>query len=269
MRGPSPVILHGIVYQISRSLVQHISRHVRQSYVAYAAHLSRHNAPYLAVPNAGTGLAYDSYPCSYARNRAIAGSMPTEPRHSEGSMTMLTVNRSCFGTSVVLAVVRLRWPAICRRADRQPRYAKTDQILNVSYDPTRELYKEFNQAFAKHWRRRRARRSRSNSRTAARASRRGRDRRPGGRRGHAGLGLRHRRDPASKAGLLAEGLAEAAAEQQCPVHLDDRVPGAQGEPQGDQGLGRSGQARRIGHHARIRRPRAGRGGTTWRPGATS
>jgi len=25
------------------------------------------------------------------------------------------------------------------------------QILNVSYDPTRELYKEFNDAFAKHW----------------------------------------------------------------------------------------------------------------------
>ncbi len=25
------------------------------------------------------------------------------------------------------------------------------QILNVSYDPTRELYKEFNAAFAKHW----------------------------------------------------------------------------------------------------------------------
>lgn len=25
------------------------------------------------------------------------------------------------------------------------------EILNVSYDPTRELYKEFNQAFAEHW----------------------------------------------------------------------------------------------------------------------
>ena len=25
------------------------------------------------------------------------------------------------------------------------------EILNVSYDPTRELYEEFNQAFAKHW----------------------------------------------------------------------------------------------------------------------
>ena len=24
-------------------------------------------------------------------------------------------------------------------------------LLNVSYDPTRELYVEFNQAFAKHW----------------------------------------------------------------------------------------------------------------------
>ena len=25
------------------------------------------------------------------------------------------------------------------------------EILNVSYDPTRELYKEFNEAFANHW----------------------------------------------------------------------------------------------------------------------
>lgn len=29
--------------------------------------------------------------------------------------------------------------------------AKPLEILNVSYDPTRELYKEFNEAFAKHW----------------------------------------------------------------------------------------------------------------------
>ena len=29
--------------------------------------------------------------------------------------------------------------------------SKTDELLNVSYDPTRELYKEFNEAFAKHW----------------------------------------------------------------------------------------------------------------------
>lgn len=29
--------------------------------------------------------------------------------------------------------------------------AKSVELLNVSYDPTRELYQEFNQAFAKHW----------------------------------------------------------------------------------------------------------------------
>jgi sulfate/thiosulfate-binding protein len=32
-----------------------------------------------------------------------------------------------------------------------PSIAQPLQLLNVSYDPTRELYVEFNQAFAKHW----------------------------------------------------------------------------------------------------------------------
>ena len=45
-------------------------------------------------------------------------------------------------------------------------------LLNVSYDPTRELYQDFNPAFAKHWAKRRARRSPWSRRTAARASRR-------------------------------------------------------------------------------------------------
>ena len=30
-------------------------------------------------------------------------------------------------------------------------HAKDITLLNVSYDPTRELYVDFNQAFAKHW----------------------------------------------------------------------------------------------------------------------
>ncbi|WP_027016323.1 sulfate ABC transporter substrate-binding protein [Comamonas composti] len=33
----------------------------------------------------------------------------------------------------------------------QPVLAQSAQLLNVSYDPTRELYVEYNQAFAKHW----------------------------------------------------------------------------------------------------------------------
>ena len=33
-----------------------------------------------------------------------------------------------------------------------PAFAQRVEILNVSYDPTRELYREFNAAFAEHWR---------------------------------------------------------------------------------------------------------------------
>lgn len=32
-----------------------------------------------------------------------------------------------------------------------PSFAQPAQFLNVSYDPTRELYAEYNQAFARHW----------------------------------------------------------------------------------------------------------------------
>ena len=30
-------------------------------------------------------------------------------------------------------------------------FAETIEMLNVSYDPTRELYREFNESFAKYW----------------------------------------------------------------------------------------------------------------------
>ncbi len=33
----------------------------------------------------------------------------------------------------------------------RPAHAADQTILNVSYDPTRELYQEYNAAFAKHW----------------------------------------------------------------------------------------------------------------------
>ena len=74
------------------------------------------------------------------------------------------------------------------------------------------------------------------------------DRRPGRRRGDAGAGRRHRRDRRASR-QAAEGLADAAAAQQHALHLDHRVPGAQGQPEGHQGLGRPGQAGRAGDHA--------------------
>jgi sulfate transport system substrate-binding protein len=38
-----------------------------------------------------------------------------------------------------------------RTSDGSAKEAESVQLLNVSYDPTRELYTEFNEAFAKHW----------------------------------------------------------------------------------------------------------------------
>jgi sulfate/thiosulfate-binding protein len=49
--------------------------------------------------------------------------------------------------AVVVAVLLLLG-LIARRAEAAP---PPVQLLNVSYDPTRELYEDFNAAFAKHW----------------------------------------------------------------------------------------------------------------------
>ncbi len=51
---------------------------------------------------------------------------------------------------LVLAVVSLG--LIYQGCSRQPdSAAKVKKLLNVSYDPTREFYEEFNRAFAEHW----------------------------------------------------------------------------------------------------------------------
>ena len=53
---------------------------------------------------------------------------------------------------------------------------------------------------------------------------------------------------AARASLIAE-LADATAQQHRALHLDHRLPGPQGQSEGDQGLGRPGQAGRAGDHA--------------------
>ena len=82
--------------------------------------------------------------------------------------------------------------------DRKPQV----ELLNVSYDPTRELYKEFNEAFAKHWEQTagqtvKIKMSHGGSGGQARKVIEGR----GGLGRDLGPGLRHRRDP-QKANLL-------------------------------------------------------------------
>ena len=51
---------------------------------------------------------------------------------------------------LALAVVSLGM-GCARVVPGSPTRADAKKILNVSYDPTRELYKDFNQAFVKHW----------------------------------------------------------------------------------------------------------------------
>ena len=121
-------------------------------------------------------------------------------------------------------------------------------ILNVSYDPTRELYKAIDAAFAADWK------AKTGETVVIQQS-------------HGGSGAQAR---AVIDGLAADvvtlaleadidaiaeepedrrRLADAAAQQLHALHLDDRLPRPQGQSQGHQGLGRPGQAGRRGDHA--------------------
>ena len=147
--------------------------------------------------------------------------------------------------------------------------SRPSTLLNVSYDPTRELYVEFNKAFAKHWQEETG--PGSDDRAVARRRRQagpGGHRRPEGRRRHAGARLRHRSDRRAQRSLLPADWQDALAEQQLPVHVDDRVPGSQGQSEGDQGLERPGEGRRRSHHAEPEDLRRRPATTIWPLGAT-
>jgi hypothetical protein len=141
---------------------------------------------------------------------------------------------------------RRRPPWACRGL---PSIAQPLQLLNVSYDPTRELYVEFNQAFAKYWKGKTGqdvsiKQSHGGSGKQARSIIDGLD------ADVATLALAGDTDALVKnGGWLAARLAEAPAAQRLALHLHHRAGGAPGQPQGHQGLGRPGQARRERDHA--------------------
>ena len=124
-----------------------------------------------------------------------------------------------------------------------PVAAAPKQLLNVSYDPTRELYQQINAAFAKRWKEPvTIRQSHGGSGKQARSVIDGL---------HADvvtLALAYDIDEIAKRKLLAAELADAPAEQQRALLFDDRLPRPQGQSEEDQRLGRSHPARRQGHH---------------------
>ncbi len=127
-----------------------------------------------------------------------------------------------------------------------PAFSQT--LLNVSYDPTRELYADFNAAFVKYWKAKTGQtvtiqQSHGGSGGQARAVIDGLE------ADVVTLALAYDIDAIAAERPDQPGLAEAAAAEQRALHLDDRVPGAQGQSEGHQGLGRSGEAGHRGHHA--------------------
>ena len=130
-------------------------------------------------------------------------------------------------------------------------------LLNVSYDPTREFYQEFNASFAEHWQQQTGQivaidQSHGGSGKQARAVIDGLE------ADVVTLALAYDIECDCREGGAARSrLAGAAAAQQRPVHIDDRVSGAQGQPQANQGLGRPGAGRRVGDHAESQDQRRG------------
>ena len=84
--------------------------------------------------------------------------------------------------------------------------AKEIKLLNVSYDPTRELYTEFNAAFAKYWL------AKTGDSVVVSQS-------------HGGSGKQ-----------AQSVMAEATAQRQRALHLDHCFPGPQRQPEKHQGL---------------------------------
>jgi sulfate transport system substrate-binding protein len=146
--------------------------------------------------------------------------------------------------------------------------AKDVTILNVSYDPTRELYQEYNAAFTKYWK----------AKTGDDLS---------GQGSHGGSGKQARSvidgleadvvtlalaydidEIAEKGKLLPGRLAESACRTTArPTPRPTSSWCARATPRASE-LGRPGQARRLGRSPPTPRPRAARAGATSRPTAS-
>ena len=122
-------------------------------------------------------------------------------------------------------------------------------LLNVSYDPTREFYAEFNKAFAAHWKQQtgqevKVEQSHGGSGKQARSVI------DGMQADVVTLAVASDIDSiAANAGVLSEDWQAKLPRQQLPLYFDDPVPRSQGQSQAHQGLGRSRQSGCRGCHA--------------------
>ena len=138
--------------------------------------------------------------------------------------------------------------------------AKSVTLMNVSYDPTREFYQEFNGSFAEYWKGKTGQevvidQSHGGSGKQARAVIDGLE------ADVVTLALAYDIDAiADKSQLLAADWQKQLAAQQRSLHFDDRLPSSQRQSKRYQGLERSAQARRCDHHSQSERRAAVRDG---------
>ncbi len=116
-------------------------------------------------------------------------------------------------------------------------------LLNVSYDPTRELYTDFNKAFAEYWKKKTGDTVKINQSHGG-SGRQARSVIDGLAADVVTLALAADVDAIATNGKLLPGeLGRAPAGSQRTLHLDDCLPGPQGQPEEHQGLGRSRRVR--------------------------
>ena len=121
-------------------------------------------------------------------------------------------------------------------------------LLNVSYDPTRELYQEFNTAFARYWKAKTRdvvsiNQSHGGSGKQARAVIDGLD------ADVVTLALGYDVSALAEKNLIPADWQKRLPHNASPYTLDHRLPGTQGQPQADQGLGRPDQTGHRHRHA--------------------
>ena len=130
-----------------------------------------------------------------------------------------------------------------------PGLAQQVSLLNVSYDPTRELYQDFNQAFAKYWKAKTGQtvtveQSHGGSSKQARAVI------DGLQADVVTLALAYDIDAISQnAGLLPADWQKRLPQNSTPYTSTIVLPGAERQSETHQGLGRPGEARHFSDHA--------------------
>ena len=103
-------------------------------------------------------------------------------------------------------------------------------LLNVSYDPTRELYQHVNAAFVKHWQGRTGERLRVNQSHGG-SGKQARAVIDGLEADLVTLALAYDVDAIAQAGLIRPDWPNAPSRQECPIHIDDRLLGAERQSQ--------------------------------------